>query len=378
MKILISILSDILFVQVILSFQPLFKRRVTNRVGVFLSNEKFSAEENVNNRRVLQLIRKMNESMVKSDYVSPIWDTIRYEATVLADADMKAATIMNNAILSQPGLNEALFDILANELDTPLLQATQIRNLFADICASNRSISLALSVDLVACAMRDHTLPNAVSVLLFHKGFHSLVTYRFANVLWNRGQEGLARYFQSLASRTYGADIHPACRIGTGCFVASGSDIVIGETATIGLDCCISHGVTLGGTGKESGNRHPKVGNGVFLGAGATVLGNIKIGDCSVVNAGSVVTKPVEPFTRVGGVPAKVISRFKLSATIQNPADVIARISEKKYQQSDVAFLERFEVFNDGGDDDEKPRDGIVPDSFPAIKINYHSFGTGS
>ena len=297
------------------------------------------------NRRVLQLIKKLNESIIRADYTSPIWDTIRYEATVLAGSDMKAATIMNNAVLSQPCLNEAIFDSLANELETPMLQATQIRNLFSDICAVNRSMSVALSVDLVACAMRDHSLPNAVSVLLFHKGFHSLVTYRFANVLWNRGQEGLARYFQSLASRTYGADIHPACRIGIGCFIASGSSIVIGETATVGVDCCISHGVTLGGTGKESGNRHPKVGNGVFLGAGATILGNIKIGDGAIINAGAVVTKPVEPFTRVGGVPAKFISRFSINTTVQRSVDIIAELSEKNYESQD---------------------------GFPSMKINFH------
>jgi serine acetyltransferase len=138
------------------------------------------------------------------------------------------------------------------------------------------------------------------------------------------------------------------------------------------VDCYISHGVTLGGTGKESGNRHPKIGNGVFIGAGATVLGNINVGDGAIVNAGAVVTKPVDPFTRVGGVPAKVISRF----AIENPQDgsaspdAIAQISEKRYQQ-----LETDSNLQDCFDYNRTTNTG-VPKTFPSKKINYHAYNT--
>jgi serine O-acetyltransferase len=131
-----------------------------------------------------------------------------------------------------------------------------------------------------------------------------------ANFLWYNNRSGLARYFQSLVSRNFGSDIHPACIIGNGCVISSASGIIIGETAVIGNNCKIFEKVTLGGTGKESGDRHPKVGSNVTLLSGATVLGNIALGDGCIIDAGSVVTKSVAPFTRVGGVPARLIEHL--------------------------------------------------------------------
>lgn len=261
-------------------------------------------------RGVLQLINKVNSSVAKEDYNSPIWDVMLYEASTIADLDTEATALISTAILSQTNLDDAIIDYVANQIETPLFLATQIRNLFSDVVSRNRSISSTWALDLMACAIRDRSLPNTVSVLLFNKGFHALVTHRIAHALWLEGRYGLASYFQSLTSRKFGVDIHPACCIGQGCSFSNGCGIVIGETATIGNECCILHGVTLGGTGKDIGDRHPKVGDGVFIGANAAVLGNIEIGACSIINAGSVVTKHVEPFTRVGGVPAKLISRF--------------------------------------------------------------------
>ena len=233
----------------------------------------------------------------------------------MAAEDLIASTLLTNAILSQPTFEDALIDYVSNQLETPLVQATQIRNIFAEVCAFNESISSAWALDLIASAMRDNSQPNTASVLLFNKGFHALVTHRIARSLWAMGRDGLARYLQSLASRRFAADIHPACNIGPGCFIATGSGVVIGETTSIGSECCIMHGVTLGGTGKESGDRHPKLGSNVFLGAGATVLGNIRVGEGSIVNAGAVVTKPVLPYTRVGGVPAKLICNITVDGS---------------------------------------------------------------
>lgn len=264
-------------------------------------------------RRVLKLINSIQESADRKDFASPMWETIRYEATAIAEGDMKAATIMANAVLSQPSLQECITDYISNALDSSALQATQIRNIIQVVCESHPHIPADWAIDVMASAMRDSSQPNAVSVLLFNQGFHSLAIYRIANALWYSGRDGLARYFQSIASRNFGADIHPACTIGPGCYLASGTSIVIGETAVIGSDCCLAHGVTLGGTGKESGDRHPKLGNGVYIAAGATVLGNIAIGEGSIINAGSVVTKSVAPFTRVGGVPAKLISQLSFN-----------------------------------------------------------------
>jgi serine acetyltransferase len=210
-------------------------------------------------RRILTLLPKVNDRLLKNDNSGALWDTICYEASAISEQDLKAATLMSNFILSQPNFEEAVIDFVANQLETPLFQATSIRNLFADICARNPQISAQWELDLMASAMRDFSQSNVVSVLLFNKGFHSLVTYRIANALWYEGRVGLATYFQSLLSRIFGADIHPACKIGYGCSLSSGTGIVIGETAVVGNDCCISHDVTLGGNGKDKGDRHPKV-----------------------------------------------------------------------------------------------------------------------
>ena len=210
-------------------------------------------------RRILQLTSKVNERLLNNDFSGTLWDAIRYEASSISEGDLKAATLMSNFILSQPSFEAAVIDFVANQLETPLVQATTIRNLFADICEKDPQISSVWALDLMGSAMRDNSQPNAVSVLLFNKGFHSLVTYRVANALWHGGRDGLSIYFQSLTSRVFGADIHPACTIGHGCSLSSGTGIVIGETAVIGNDCSISHGVTLGGNGKEKGDRHPKV-----------------------------------------------------------------------------------------------------------------------
>lgn len=210
-------------------------------------------------RRVLQLIPKVSERLINNDYSGTIWEAICYEASAISESDPKAATLMSNFILSQPSFESAVIDFVANQLETPLVQATTIRNLFADICQRNPQISSLWALDLMGSAMRDNSQPNAVSVLLFNKGFHSLVTYRIANALWHEGRDGLAIYFQSLTSRVFGADIHPACTIGQGCSLSSATGVVIGETAVIGNDCSISHDVTLGGNGKEKGDRHPKV-----------------------------------------------------------------------------------------------------------------------
>lgn len=210
-------------------------------------------------RRVLQLIPKVHERLLNEEYSGTLWDAICYEASAISESDHKAATLMSNFILSQPSFESAVIDFVANQLATPLVQATSIRNLFAEICLKNPELSSVWALDLMASAMRDNSQPNAVSVLLFNKGFHSLVTYRISNALWLEGRDSIATYFQSLTSRTFGADIHPACKIGHSCSLSSATGVVIGETAVIGNFCSISHDVTLGGNGKQKGDRHPKV-----------------------------------------------------------------------------------------------------------------------
>lgn len=251
------------------------------------------------------------ETLEKSSYSYYLWEVLKHEAKMIQEEDIRSSTLMANFIVVPNSLEEAIIDTISLQMQGPLFTATQLRNIFTEVLANNQSISAAWSLDLLACALNDPSLPTSASALLFNKGYHALASYRVAHSLWYSGRDSLARYFQSLISRTFDSDIHPACQVGAGCYFSSGSGIVLGETGSVGRDCSFSHGVTLGGTGKESGNRHPKAGNGIYFGTGATVLGNIVVGDGSVINAGSVVTKPVAPYTRVGGVPAKFIAKIE-------------------------------------------------------------------
>ncbi len=244
---------------------------------------------------------------------SSLWQYIKEEGKEMSKDDFRSSAFIASTLLMENSLEEAIIDFIANQLDTTLIPATQIRNIFSDILIQNQSISHVWTLDLLASCLHDESIQKFASVILFNKGYHALVAYRIANSLWYSGRDSLARYFQSLISRKFSSDLHPACSIGPGCYFAAGSDMVIGETASVGRDCCLHHGVTLGGTGKEAGDRHPKVGDFVMLGAGSTILGNIVIGEGSIINAGSVVTKVVEPYTRVGGIPAKLIGAVNRS-----------------------------------------------------------------
>lgn len=185
---------------------------------------------------------------------------------------------------------------------TCVLLCTQ--NLFLEMLTPKDEYTIRL--DLQAVATRSPSVDNAFSAILFHNGFHALVCYRVGHRLWSAGRTGLAKYMQSAVSRMYSADIHPACRLGSGIYVRVGAGVVIGETAVVGNDVSILEGVTLGGSGKEAGDRHPKVGNGVIIYDGGTVLGNIPVGDGAIIMAKSIVTKPVPPLAIMSGVPARI------------------------------------------------------------------------
>jgi serine O-acetyltransferase len=175
---------------------------------------------------------------------------------------------------------------------------------------SNEPIILTnIASDMIAVYERDPACPDALTPLLYFKGFQALVCYRVAHHLWNHDRQELALYLQSLISETFAVDIHPAAQIGCGILLDHATGFVAGETTVIESNVSILHEVTLGGTGKDRGDRHPKVRSGVLLGAGAKILGNVEIGECAKVGAGSVVLKDVPPHTSVAGVPAEVIGK---------------------------------------------------------------------
>ena len=212
------------------------------------------------------------------------------------------------------GISAHLVKLLAkptDEVQSELIPATQIKQLFMDNL--NEWDAESIHCDAIAAATRSPSVELAVLAILFHTGLHALVCYRVGHRLWQADRTGLAKYLQSTVSRHYSADIHPACSMGQGIYLCTSAGVVIGETATVGNDVSILHGVTLGGTGKELGDRHPKVQHGVILKDCATVLGNIPVGTGAVVMAKAIVNKPVPPLAIMSGVPAKVVTTRTLS-----------------------------------------------------------------
>jgi serine O-acetyltransferase len=239
--------------------------------------------------------------------VDPIWVELRREAEEVVRSEPALAGFIYATILSKDRLEDAACHRLAQRLNHSDVDAGLIAETFGQVLADRPELGRAFRADLAAVRDRDPACRRYIEPLLYFKGFHALVTHRFAHELLHQGRRDFALYLQSQSSRIFAIDINPAARIGVGIMLDHGTAIVIGETATVGDNCSILQGVTLGGTGKETGDRHPKIGNCVMIGAGANVLGNIKVGNCSRIAAGSVVLKDVPPMTTVAGVPAKVI-----------------------------------------------------------------------
>jgi serine O-acetyltransferase len=239
--------------------------------------------------------------------VDPLWQAVRSDAAMLYDSEPVMAALALVTVLHHDTFESALAFRLAARLDHGDLPGDLIRQAFEDALISNPEIGSAARIDLSATLERDPACHRAIEPLLYFKGYHAIETHRFAHALWNAGRQDLALYLQSRSSQIFQVDIHPRVPMGKGIMLDHGTGLVVGETAIVGDDVSILQGVTLGGTGNEDGDRHPKVENGVLIGAGAKILGNIRIGCCARVAAGSVVLSPVPAHTTVAGVPAKVV-----------------------------------------------------------------------
>jgi serine O-acetyltransferase len=238
----------------------------------------------------------------------PVWASLRMEAERAAKAEPALASLLNAVILSHEDLGAALSYQLARKLGDQELRAMSLRELADAAYDDDPRLVTVAERDLKAVFERDPACKGYVQPFLFFKGFQALQTQRVAHWLWHRGRETIAHYLQSRMSEVFQVDIHPATRIGSGVFIDHGTGIVIGETAVIGDDVSLLQDVTLGGTGAEQGDRHPKIGKGVLLGAGAKVLGNIAIGDYAKIASGSVVLKPVPAGCTAAGVPARLVN----------------------------------------------------------------------
>jgi serine O-acetyltransferase len=238
----------------------------------------------------------------------PVWAALRNEAEHTARTEPALASLVNAVILSNDNLGDALSYQLAHKLGDQELRAMSLRELAIQAYRSAPELVVTAEADLKAVYERDPACKGYVQPFLLFKGFQALQTQRIAHWLWGQGRETMAFYLQSRMSEIFQVDIHPATRIGSGVFIDHGTGIVIGETAVIGDDVSLLQGVTLGGTGAERGDRHPKIGRGVLLGAGAKVLGNIQIGDYAKIASGSVVLKPVPAHCTAAGVPARLVN----------------------------------------------------------------------
>ncbi|MBV2143815.1 serine O-acetyltransferase [Falsochrobactrum sp. TDYN1] len=243
----------------------------------------------------------------KLGQLDPIWHSIRAEAADAASSDPILASFLYATILNQPTLEDAVMHRIAERLGHADVSADILRQTFEKMLDANPGWSQILRVDIQAVYDRDPAYNRFMDPVLYLKGFHAIQTHRLAHWLYQEGRKDFAYYLQSRSSSMFQTDIHPAAKFGSGLFLDHATGLVVGETALIEDNVSILHGVTLGGTGKAGGDRHPKIRHGVLIGAGAKILGNIEVGHCSKIAAGSVVLKPVPQNSTVAGVPAKVV-----------------------------------------------------------------------
>jgi serine O-acetyltransferase len=247
------------------------------------------------------------KSIRQLDKVDPVWSRIRAEAEEVARREPELSSFIYSSILHHDRFETAVIHRIAERLDHADVSGELIRQAYADALEDDPSIGDAFRADIVATIDRDPAAHRYIDPLLYFKGFHAIQTHRLAHWLWNKGRTDFALYLQSRSSAVFQTDINPNARIGRGIFLDHATGLVVGETATIDDDVSILHGVTLGGTGKENEDRHPKIRRGVMIGAGAKILGNIEVGHCARIAAGSVVLKAVPHNTTVAGVPARVV-----------------------------------------------------------------------
>ncbi len=243
------------------------------------------------------------------DTVDPVWARVRREAEEIVKREPELASFIYSTVLHHGTLEAAIIHRLADRLDHPAVSGELIRQAYADALEDLPAIAEMFRADLMAVVDRDPATHRLIEPILYYKGFHAIQTHRLMHWLWQKDRRDFALYLQSRSSAVFQCDIHPNAKIGRGIFLDHATGLVVGETAEIGDDVSILHDVTLGGTGKEWEDRHPKIRYGVMIGAGAKILGNIEVGHCARIAAGSVVIKAVPNNVTVAGVPAKVVGQ---------------------------------------------------------------------
>ncbi|MBT9384262.1 serine O-acetyltransferase [Pseudooceanicola sp. CBS1P-1] len=249
----------------------------------------------------------MANTQAKLAELDPVWDRITREAKVAIADEPLLGGMVHSTILHHASFERALSYRIAMKLASDDMPGQLLREICDEAISADPAIPEAARADIVAIYDRDPACHRFLQPLLYFKGFQAVQAYRIGHWLWEQKRVDLAYFFQMRSSEVFGVDIHPAARMGKGIMIDHAHSIVVGETAVVGDNVSMLHSVTLGGTGKEEEDRHPKIGNGVLIGAGAKVLGNISIGHCSRIAAGSVVLNEVPPCTTVAGVPARIV-----------------------------------------------------------------------
>ena len=239
--------------------------------------------------------------------IDPVWEQIQDEARQAVLDEPLVGGFVHACILHHKSLEKALSYRVAAKLASNEMSMVVVREIVEEAYAAEPALVAASRADLVAIFERDPACHRLLQPILYFKGYQAIQAYRIGHYLWTQGHKDLAYFFQMRVSEIFGVDIHPAATIGRGIMIDHAHSIVIGETAVVGDNVSMLHSVTLGGTGKEEEDRHPKIGNGVLIGAGAKVLGNITVGDCSRIAAGSVVLQDVPACKTVAGIPAKIV-----------------------------------------------------------------------
>ena len=256
--------------------------------------------------------------------VDPIFSRIRLEAEETVRTEPELAGFFMASVLNHDTLESAIVHRVAARLDHQDVAGDLIRQTYLEVISRDPSIGEAFRADIIAVADRDPACLRLIEPLLYFKGFHALQCHRLAHALWKGGRRDFALWLQSRASEVFQTDINPAARIGKGVFLDHATGLVVGQTCVIEDDVSILHGVTLGGTGNERGDRHPKIRRGVLIGAGAKVIGNIEVGYCARIAAGSVVLSPVPHNKTVAGVPARVVGEAGCAEPARSMDQILA------------------------------------------------------
>jgi serine O-acetyltransferase len=266
----------------------------------------------------------MAETKTKLSSVDPVWRRVCDEAVAAISAEPLLGGLIHSSLLHHASMERALAYRFSLKLASGEMSEQILREIADEAYVSDPDLAQAARADLMAVFERDPACHRFLQPILFFKGYQAVQAYRVGHWLWKSGRIDLAYFVQMRVSEVFGVDIHPAAVVGRGIMIDHAHSIVIGETAVVGDNVSMLHSVTLGGTGKEDGDRHPKIGDGVMIGAGAKVLGNIHVGHCSRIAAGSVVLTDVPHNTTVAGVPARVVGEAGCAQPSQTMDQLLA------------------------------------------------------